>query len=55
MQDLPDARILGRISDGVILVVQAGATDRNAAKAAAARLQQDGIPVLGTVLNHWIH
>jgi capsular exopolysaccharide synthesis family protein len=54
MLDLPDARILGRISDGVILVVQAAATDRDAARAATARLQQDGIPVLGTVLNHWI-
>ena len=53
MQDLPDARILGRISDGVLLVVQAGTTDRKEAQAAIARLQQDGIPVLGTVLNQW--
>jgi capsular exopolysaccharide synthesis family protein len=53
MMDVPDARILGRISDGVILVVEAGTTDRNAAKAATARLQQDGVPVLGTVLNRW--
>jgi len=51
--DLPDARILGNMSDGVVLVVRSGATDRRAAKAAMARLQQDGIPVLGTVLNRW--
>jgi capsular exopolysaccharide synthesis family protein len=54
MMDVPDARILGRISDGVILVVEAGTTDRNAAKAATTRLQQDGVPVLGTILNHWV-
>ncbi len=52
MRDLPDARILGRISDGVLLVVQSGA-DRRAAKAATSRLQQDQIPVLGAVLNNW--
>jgi capsular exopolysaccharide synthesis family protein len=54
MMDLPDARILGRIADGVILVAQAGATNREAAKVAMMRLQQDGTPVLGTVLNHWV-
>ncbi len=52
MRDLPDARILGRISDGVLMVVQSG-SDRRSAKAATLRLQQDGIPVLGAVLNHW--
>lgn len=53
MSGVPDARILGSMSDGVVLVVRSGATDRQAAQAAAARLQQDGIPVLGTVLNRW--
>jgi succinoglycan biosynthesis transport protein ExoP len=53
MMDLPDARILGNMADGVVLVVRSGATDRRAAKTAIARLQQDGIPVLGTVLNRW--
>jgi receptor protein-tyrosine kinase len=52
MRDLPDARILGRISDGVLLVVQSG-SNRKSAKAATLRLQQDQIPVLGAVLNHW--
>ncbi len=54
MLDLPDARIFGRISDGVVLVVQAGLTDRQSVKAATAQLQQDGILVLGTVLNYWV-
>jgi hypothetical protein len=34
------------------MVVQSG-SDRRSAKAATLRLQQDGIPVLGAVLNHW--
>jgi capsular exopolysaccharide synthesis family protein len=50
---LPDARILGHISDGVVVVVRSGSTERQTARAAVTRLQQDGIPVLGTVLNFW--
>jgi len=52
MGDLADARILGRISDGVLLVVQSGG-DRKSAQAAASRLQEDGIRVLGAVLNNF--
>ncbi|HUB79578.1 MAG TPA: polysaccharide biosynthesis tyrosine autokinase [Bryobacteraceae bacterium] len=50
---LPDARILGRLSDGVILVLRAAKVRRESAAAAEQRLYQDGIPVLGTVLNDW--
>ena len=53
MLDLPDARALGRMSDGVVLVVRAGATTRDAALSVKQRLQEDGIPLLGTVLNNW--
>jgi Mrp family chromosome partitioning ATPase len=54
MADLPDARIFGRIADGVILVVQSGVTDRQKVRAVMARLEQDSIPVLGTVLNRCV-
>jgi len=50
---LSDARILGRLSDGVILVLRAGRVRRDSAIAAEQRLRDDGIPVLGTVLNDW--
>lgn len=53
MLDLPDARALGRMSDGVVLVVRAGATTRDVALSVKQRLQEDGIPLLGTVLNNW--
>lgn len=51
--DIADARILGRLADASILVLRAGRTSRDAAMAAKKRLTDDGIPVLGTILNAW--
>ncbi len=48
-----DARILARSTDGVVLVLRANRTSWPTAVAAAQRLQMDGVPVLGTVLNDW--
>lgn len=53
MLQMPDARILGRLADGVILVIRAGQTARDAALAARQRFAQDGTRLLGTVLNDW--
>ncbi len=53
MLQIADARILGQLADGVILVVRANQTLRLSAKAAAGRLQQDGARILGTILNGW--
>ena len=49
----PDARLWGRHSDGVVLVVRAGATTREGALAACQRFAEDGVAVLGTILNDW--
>ncbi len=46
-----DARILGALSDGVLLVVRAGQTERLAAQRAQNQLNQAGARVLGVVLN----
>lgn len=46
-----DARILGGISDGVLLVVRAGETERVAAQRAQHQLLQAGARLLGVVLN----
>jgi capsular exopolysaccharide synthesis family protein len=54
MLDLPDARVLGRMSDGVVLVVRAGTTTRDIALTVKQRLHEDGITLLGTVLNNWV-
>ncbi len=51
ISELPDARVFGRMADGAILVVRAGETTLDTAAQAAARLQDDGTTVLGTVLN----
>jgi succinoglycan biosynthesis transport protein ExoP len=48
-----DARVLGRMSDGVVLVVRANTKSREELKSAHLKLVQDQIPVLGTILNDW--
>ena len=53
MLQLPDARVLGRLADGVVLVVRAGQTSRDMARAACQRFEEDGTRILGTVLNDW--
>jgi capsular exopolysaccharide synthesis family protein len=50
---ISDARVLGRLADGAILVVRAGQTTRDDAMGAKQRLVDDGIHVLGTILNGW--
>jgi polysaccharide biosynthesis transport protein len=49
----PDARLWGRHSDGVVLVVRAGVTTREGATSACQRFAEDGVSVLGTILNDW--
>lgn len=53
MLQMPDARVIGRLADAVVLVARAGHTTRDAALAARQRFADDGIPLLGVVLNHW--
>jgi polysaccharide biosynthesis transport protein len=51
MLHLTDARVLARYADGVVLVVRAGATTRDAAMSAQHIFEADGTPIYGTVLN----
>lgn len=53
MLQIPDARVLGRLADKVIMVVRSGITTRDAAIAALQKFKEDGTPVLGTILNYW--
>src|SRR5580700_4778358 len=53
MLHFADARVLGRHSDGVILVLRSGQTKRDAAMLARQRFDEDGTSVLGTILNSW--
>jgi capsular exopolysaccharide synthesis family protein len=53
MIHLADARVLGRLADGVILVVRAGQTTTESALFASQRFAEDGTRVMGTVLNSW--
>jgi capsular exopolysaccharide synthesis family protein len=53
MLQIPDARVLGRLADQVILVIRAGKTTRDAAVAARHRFSEDGTKLMGTILNDW--
>jgi Mrp family chromosome partitioning ATPase len=46
-----DALALGRLSDGLVMVLQADSTRREAASVAAATLRSANIPILAAVLN----
>jgi capsular exopolysaccharide synthesis family protein len=48
-----DARILGRMSDGLVMVVRSNTKTTEELRAVYQKLNQDRIPVLGMVLNHW--
>ncbi|MDZ4796666.1 MAG: polysaccharide biosynthesis tyrosine autokinase [Bryobacteraceae bacterium] len=53
MLTIPDARVIARKSDGVVLVLRAGQTTKAVAHAAVERLMDDNIQIVGTVLNDW--
>ncbi|HYI94032.1 MAG TPA: polysaccharide biosynthesis tyrosine autokinase [Bryobacteraceae bacterium] len=53
MLGLPDARVLGKKADGVVLVFRLGQSTRAIAKTAVQRLIEDRVPVVGTILNDW--
>jgi succinoglycan biosynthesis transport protein ExoP len=48
-----DARLLGKVSDGLIMVVRANRRSREELRSAYAQFFQDQISVLGTILNDW--
>jgi len=49
----PDARLLGRHSDGVVLVVRANQNPLAVHQEAALQLQLSNNVLLGTILNGW--
>lgn len=53
MLQIPDARVVGRLVDSVIMVVRAHKTTRGAIVAACQRFSEDGTKILGTILNDW--
>jgi polysaccharide biosynthesis transport protein len=53
MVNIADARVLARYADGLILIVRSAVTTRDAALLAKQRFTDDGVNVLGTILNGW--
>jgi capsular exopolysaccharide synthesis family protein len=50
---MPDARVLARYADAVVLVVRSRQTTKDSALLARQRFAEDGTTILGTVLNDW--
>jgi len=50
---ITDARVVGQFSDGVILVVRSASTAIGSITAIRDRFVEDGVPILGVVLNNW--
>jgi Mrp family chromosome partitioning ATPase len=44
---------MAKYAEEVLLVVRADYTNRRTAQAAVQLLRQDGIPVMGIILNRW--
>lgn len=53
MLHMPDARVVGALSDAVVLIVRASQTDRTTLISAQERFMEDRTNVLGTILNGW--
>ena len=53
MLQIPDARVVARLVDGVVLVVRSGHTTRDAALAARQRFRDDNTEITGVILNDW--
>lgn len=51
--EFTDARILARYAEAVILVLRPDYGGKNAGQAAVQRLQVDGTPIMGVILNGW--
>jgi capsular exopolysaccharide synthesis family protein len=49
-----DARVIAEYCHGVVLVIRASHCAREGISAAVKCLHEDGIPILGTVLNGWV-
>lgn len=53
MLHISDARVLGHLANGVLLVFRAGKTTLEIATAAQRCFLEDRTPILGTILNDW--
>lgn len=53
MMHIPDARLFGKLADGIVLVLRSGSSTRDSALGAKLRLFEDGVHVIGAVMNDW--
>jgi capsular exopolysaccharide synthesis family protein len=48
-----DARVVAQLADAAVLIIRSGYAEKENIRAAVNILHEDGIPILGTVLNDW--
>ncbi|MGC2659296.1 MAG: polysaccharide biosynthesis tyrosine autokinase [Bryobacteraceae bacterium] len=48
-----DARVVAQLADAAVLIIRSGYTAKENVRSAVNILHEDGIPILGTVLNDW--
>lgn len=48
-----DARVVAQLADAAVLIIRSGQSEKENVRAAVNVLHEDGIPILGTVLNDW--
>ena len=53
MVNISDARVMAHYADGLVLVVRSALTTRDAALLAKQRFLDDGLPIMGVILNGW--
>jgi receptor protein-tyrosine kinase len=51
LNEFPDGTTLGRLSDGIVIVLEANATRRETASKAIENLRAAQVPILGAILN----
>jgi len=53
VSQIADARVLARLSDGVVFIIRSAKTTRDMAMAACRQFWEDRSRVIGTILNMW--
>jgi Mrp family chromosome partitioning ATPase len=48
-----DARVVAQLVDAAVLIIRSAYAEKENIRAAVNVLHEDGVPILGTVLNGW--
>ncbi len=49
-----DTRVISQMVDGAVVVIRARSTEKQVIRTAISALYEDGVPIVGTILNDWV-